>query len=78
MKVFDVIAEWDTEASVWVAHSDDFPGLVAEDSDWDSLKNKLSSLAAELVALNSIELDADGGQLRLTVANNAIIVPVAA
>jgi len=28
--VYEILAQWDSEACVWVAESDDVPGLVAE------------------------------------------------
>ena len=30
MRSYPVVAEWDGEAKVWVATSDDIPGLVTE------------------------------------------------
>jgi predicted RNase H-like HicB family nuclease len=63
MRNYDVFAKWDAEASVWVASSDDIPGLVAEAATWDALKAKLGALASELIELNRIAVDPDGGQL---------------
>ena len=63
MRNYDVFARWDAEAGVWVAHSDDIPGLVAEASTWDALKAKLGALAPELIELNRVPIDTDGGQL---------------
>jgi hypothetical protein len=67
MTKFEVVANWDADAGVWVAHSDELPGLVAEHGDWQQLKLKLASLAAELVALNKVPLDAEGGQLHILI-----------
>jgi len=36
-KVYEVLARWDGEAGVWVAESDDVPGLVAEADTPDAL-----------------------------------------
>jgi hypothetical protein len=36
-----VRAAWDAEASVWVAESDDVPGLITEADDLDALMSKL-------------------------------------
>lgn len=47
-----VTAFWDPEASVWVAESDDVPGLVAEAATIEELSLKLESLIPELLTLN--------------------------
>jgi Domain of unknown function (DUF1902) len=58
---FDVKVTWDAEAEMWVADSDNIPGLAAEAPDRDSLVKKLSSLIPELLALNEVKLDATSG-----------------
>jgi len=45
-------AEWDDDAGVWVAASDDVPGLVTESKTFESLLRKLRSMAPELLELN--------------------------
>jgi predicted RNase H-like HicB family nuclease len=50
-----VHALWDPEANVWVAESDDVPGLVAEADSVDSLVEKLKALIPELLEANGIE-----------------------
>jgi len=45
-------AEWDTEAGVWVAMSDDVPGLVAEADTFEALSAKLDRLLPELLQAN--------------------------
>lgn len=47
-----VRASWDEEARVWVATSDDVPGLVAEAADRDELMRKLRSLIPILLEEN--------------------------
>jgi hypothetical protein len=47
-----VRAEWDPEAKVFVATSDDVPGLVAEAATTDALHAKLAVLIPELLELN--------------------------
>lgn len=47
-----VRAEWDEEAGVWVATSDDVPGLVTEAETVELLERKLSSMIPELLHLN--------------------------
>ncbi|MEJ0044618.1 MAG: DUF1902 domain-containing protein [Rhizomicrobium sp.] len=51
-KEFLVKAIWDAEAGVWVATSDDVPGLVTESKTFESLLKKLRGLVPELLELN--------------------------
>ncbi len=48
-----VTAIWDNEAKVFVAESEDIPGLITEAEDRDALVKKLSVLVPELLELNS-------------------------
>ena len=52
-QAYNVTATWDAEASVWVATSDDVPGLVAEAATPAELQAKLKVLVPELLELNS-------------------------
>jgi hypothetical protein len=45
---------WDSDASVWVATSDDVPGLVVEASSFDDVVKEVRELAPELLDLNGI------------------------
>jgi len=47
-----VRAEWDEDARVWVATSDDVPGLATEAPSLDGLTAKLRIMIPELLALN--------------------------
>ncbi len=47
-----VNALWDADAAVWVATSDDVPGLVTESRTFEALLKKLRTLVPELLALN--------------------------
>ena len=47
-----VRAQWDPEAEVWVATSDDVAGLVAEADTQEALIAKLHDLIPELIELN--------------------------
>ena len=40
-KIYFVRAEWDGEAKVWVATSDDVPGLATEAETMEELSKKL-------------------------------------
>ncbi|MCX6594890.1 MAG: DUF1902 domain-containing protein [Acidobacteria bacterium] len=53
--VYEVLAQWDSEAGVWVAESEDVPGLVAEADSPTALVQKLSALIPELLVLNGVE-----------------------
>ena len=43
---------WDDEAGVWVATSDDIPGLVLESGSFDALLERVRFAAPELIELN--------------------------
>jgi predicted RNase H-like HicB family nuclease len=49
---YEVDARWDSEAGVWVAESDDIPGLVAEAESLNALVDKIRVLAPELFEPN--------------------------
>ena len=49
-KPFFVSAEWDEEARVWVATSDDVPGLVAEDDSFENLILRIKVMIPELLS----------------------------
>ena len=49
-----VKAEWDGDAGVWVATSDDVPGLVAEHSDFGKLREMVLELVPILLAENGM------------------------
>ncbi len=47
-----VRVEWDGEAGVWVATSDDVPGLATEEASMEGLVAKLKVMIPELLNLN--------------------------
>ena len=47
---------WDEEASVWIAQSDDIPGLVLEGGSLDALFERVRFAAPELLKLNKKNL----------------------
>ena len=55
--VYEVRAQWDGEAGVWVAESEDVPGLVAEADSPNVLAEKLRMLIPELLELNGVTGD---------------------
>ena len=54
-----VTAVWDDEAKVWVATSDDVPGLATEASSFEALIEKLKRMIPELLDANGY---ADGDE----------------
>nr|VFJ99363.1 MAG: protein of unknown function (DUF1902) [Candidatus Kentron sp. H]VFJ99741.1 MAG: protein of unknown function (DUF1902) [Candidatus Kentron sp. H]VFK04026.1 MAG: protein of unknown function (DUF1902) [Candidatus Kentron sp. H] len=53
-KTIHVKAIWDDEAEVWVASSDDVPGLITEAGASDRLIEKLRILIPELLEANGM------------------------
>lgn len=51
---FKVQAFWDKDAEVWVATSEDVPGLATEASSLEILSSKLRVMIPELIVLNGI------------------------
>ena len=52
MTTLEIRAEWDAEAGVWVAASEDVPGLVTEAATLDALVERLQVIIPELMELN--------------------------
>ena len=52
--IFQVNAFWDAESAVWVATSDDIPGLATEANSFDALQQKLRVIVPELLMLNHV------------------------
>jgi predicted RNase H-like HicB family nuclease len=53
-KPYYVHAEWDAEAAVWVATSDEVPGLATEADSTELLISKLKTLIPQLLELNGV------------------------
>jgi hypothetical protein len=58
-KVLFIRAEWDDEAEVWVATSDDVPGLATEADTLDQLTTKLESMVPDLLDANGFHDNQD-------------------
>ncbi|MGD1921756.1 MAG: DUF1902 domain-containing protein [Pleurocapsa sp.] len=54
---YKVEAIWDSEAQVWVAESNDVPGLVTEANTIEALTDKLRKIIPELLYLNNVVAD---------------------
>lgn len=60
-KALFIHAEWDDEARVWVATSDDVPGLATESETVEALIAKLEVLIPELLDANDGQFDTSEG-----------------
>ena len=74
---FHVRADWDEEAQVWVATSEDIPGLATEASTIEDLMAKLEAMVPELLELNGAASDEGDVSLNLKAYRDSII-PAAA
>lgn len=68
---FLVTARWDDEAEVWVATSDDIPGLVTEAPNLDLLRERILAVVPELLEDNAHLLSDD--QLSNSVVNMCVL-----
>ena len=59
MRKFDVLAIWDADAEVWVATSDDVPGLTTEAPSMEELIEKLRVMIPELLDANGFPQESD-------------------
>ncbi len=67
-----VTAEWDDEAEVWVASSEDVPGLVTEAATLDALYARVVAVVPELLDDNAHLLPAErrkGGKVDLHIVS---------
>lgn len=53
MKELLIRLTWDPEVCVWIAESDDVPGLVLESGSFDALIERVRVTVPELLGLNS-------------------------
>lgn len=54
MTTFDVCAEWDAKAGVWIATSEDVLGLCAQAETFDELVEVVTTLVPELLRENHV------------------------
>lgn len=57
VRTLKVQALWDGEAGVWVAESDDVPGLATEAATLEELLAKLAVMVPELLEENGVALE---------------------
>ena len=48
----EIKLRWDGEEAVWIATSEDVPGLVLESGSFDALLERVKQAVPELIALN--------------------------
>jgi predicted RNase H-like HicB family nuclease len=65
-KAYVVNAEWDQDAGVWIATSEDVPGLCAQASSLEELVEVVRSLVPELLEANQA-LPAEAGPIPLDI-----------
>ena len=62
-KLYKIEAFWDNDARVWVAESEDVPGLITEADTIESLTEKLKQMIPELLQLNNIVTSSYAGDI---------------
>ena len=65
---YRVNAEWDDTAKVWIATSDDVPGLCAEAATLEELTATIVELAPVLLVANGVLAEAGSGVIPLLIA----------
>ncbi len=55
MNSYNIQLDWDDEAEVWMATSEDIPGLILEDKSADKLIQRVLLAAQEIIELNGVE-----------------------
>jgi len=60
MKKLLVTAQWDDQAGVWIATSDDIPGLVTEAASLDGLLDRVLAVVPELLEDNAHHIEKTG------------------
>ena len=56
MNTIIVKAEWYAEDGVWIAQSDDVPGLAAQSESFEKLRPKVMAMISDLIELNHMEI----------------------
>jgi len=70
---FVVTAVWEAENAVWVATSDEIPGLIVEAGHYDELLDLVTALAPELIRDNRVPTDGRPPEIRLVAERGAPI-----
>lgn len=72
-RMFHVQARWAPDANVWVADSDDLPGLCTESPSLEDLHAKLKVLVPELIQLNHVVVEGSVANYRLIVGDQVAL-----
>lgn len=64
-ETYQILATWDAESGVWVASSDDVPGLVTEAESLEALEFKLQTMVPELLEINGRPQSSAGIRIQL-------------
>ncbi len=70
MSRYLIEATWDPEASVWVATSEDVPGLATESSSLEALAEKLRTLVPELLEANDVQPSDDSTEMSFEIVGH--------
>jgi hypothetical protein len=54
MSEYIINFKWDEDASVWIATSDDIPGLILESGSYDALVERVRYAVPDLLEMNGI------------------------
>ncbi len=57
MSLIVVKADWDPEAEVWIATSNEVPGLVAESATLEKLRPKVIAMIEDLIEEGAVTFD---------------------
>ena len=52
MVEYTIVLSWDDEASVWIAESQDLPGLILESGSFDALVERVKIAVPDLLELD--------------------------
>ena len=66
-KTYDIRAEWDEDAAVWIATSGDVPGLCCEAHAFEELLDIVVNLVPDLLVDNGVLTGAEAAEVPLTV-----------
>ncbi len=70
---YRVDAAWDEDARVWIATSDDVPGLCAEAATLEALIDIMVGLAPELLAANGVAAGATLEDVPIRVVADSVL-----
>lgn len=77
MSYYIITAMWDEAAGVFVAQSDDIPGLVTEAETFEKLVERVLQIAPELLALNKVPPRDHGRQIKVVATRSAMMAAAA-